>query len=141
VDVAAICGAGGVHVGQEDLPPADARALLGPGAIVGFSTHSPAQVAAALGQPISYVAVGPVFGTQTKATGYDAVGLDLVAHAARQAGRRPVVAIGGITIDNAADVLAAGATQVAVISDLLKTGDPAARVREYLRRLPASSSG
>jgi thiamine-phosphate pyrophosphorylase len=135
VDVAKMCGAAGVHVGQDDLPPADARALLGPEAIIGFSTHTPAQIAAAVTQPISYVAVGPVFGTRTKDTGYDAVGLDVVAHATRHAAGLPVVAIGGITIDNARSVLAAGAAQVAVITDLLKGGNPAARVREYLLRL------
>jgi thiamine-phosphate pyrophosphorylase len=141
VDIAQMSGAAGVHVGQEDLPPAEARALLGPDAIVGFSTHTHAQIAAALTQPVSYVAVGPVFGTQTKDTGYEAIGLDLVAHAARNAAGLPVVAIGGITIDNAAAVLAAGATQVAVITDLLTGGNPAARVREYLRRFEAGSSG
>jgi thiamine-phosphate pyrophosphorylase len=141
VDVAKMCGAAGVHVGQDDLPPADARALLGPEAIVGVSTHTSAQIAAAVTQPVSYIAVGPVFGTRTKDTGYDAVGLDIVGHAVRHAAGRPVVAIGGITIDNAASVLAAGATQVAVITDLLATGDPAARVREYLRRFGVGSSG
>ena len=134
VDLAKMSGAAGVHVGQEDLPPAAARALLGGEAIVGFSTHTVAQVEAALTEPISYVAVGPVFGTRTKDTGYDAVGLDLVAHAVSLAAGRPVVAIGGITVDNAASVLAVGATQVAVITDLL-TADPAARVRAYLERL------
>ena len=135
VDVAKMCGAAGVHVGQDDLPPVEARALLGPEAIVGFSTHTTTQIAGALAWPITYVAVGPVFGTRTKDTGYDAVGLDLVAHTARAAGGRPVVAIGGITIDNAASAIAAGATQVAVITDLLRTGDPAARIHQYLERL------
>jgi thiamine-phosphate pyrophosphorylase len=133
-DVAQMSGAAGVHVGQDDLAPSAARRLLGPGAIVGCSTHSVAQVVDAVAQPISYLAVGPVFGTRTKDTGYAAVGLDLVAAAARAAGGRPIVAIGGITLDTAPAVLDAGASQVAVISDLL-VGDPAARVAAYLRAL------
>jgi thiamine-phosphate pyrophosphorylase len=133
-DVARLSGAAGVHVGQDDLPAAAARALLGRDALVGLSTHTEAQVAAALAQPISYVAVGPVFGTATKETGYAAVGLDLVRRATRRAGAVPVVAIGGIDLARAPEAIAAGATSVAVVSDLLQ-GDPAARVREYLRTL------
>jgi thiamine-phosphate pyrophosphorylase len=134
-DVAALCGAAGVHLGQDDLPPAAVRSLLGPDATIGYSTHSPEQIADAVRQPVSYVAVGPVFGTRTKNTGYDAVGLQLVAAAARAAGTRPVVAIGGVTLDTAPAVLRAGASAVAVIGDLLTTGDPAGRVRDYLRTL------
>ena len=135
VDLARLSGAAGVHIGQEDLPPGDARGLLGPDAIIGFSTHSPAQIAAAGREPVNYVAVGPVFGTQTKDTGYSAVGLELVRHAAEQSDVLPVVAIGGITLDNAASVLAAGAASVAVISDLLTGGNPSARVQAYVRDL------
>jgi thiamine-phosphate pyrophosphorylase len=80
------------------------------------------------------VAVGPVFGTRTKDTGYDAVGLELVTEAARQSDGRPVVAIGGITLERAAAVRAAGAASVAVIGDLLR-GSPAGRVRHFLRAL------
>ena len=101
VDVARMSGAHGVHVGQEDLPPAAAREQLGPDAVVGFSTHTVAQIEAALREPVSYIAVGPVFGTATKETGYSAVGLDFVASAARLAGSIPVVAIGGVGLDNA----------------------------------------
>jgi thiamine-phosphate pyrophosphorylase len=125
-------GAGGVHVGQEDVPPAAARRLLGPDAIVGFSTHTPAQIEAAAREPISYIAIGPVFGTRTKATGYEAVGLDRVKEAVRRSAGRPVVAIGGITLATAPDVIAAGAQGVAVIADLLSDGDPAGRVRRVL---------
>jgi thiamine-phosphate pyrophosphorylase len=135
VDVARIADAAGVHVGQDDLPPAAARRLLRADAIVGLSTHSVAQIEAAMREPVSYLAVGPVFGTSSKDTGYEAVGLELVAAAARLAGARPVVAIGGITLDTARAVLEAGATSVAVIGDLLSTGDPAAQVRAYLRAL------
>ena len=134
VDVARLSGADGVHVGQEDLPPAVAREQLGPGAIVGHSTHSVAQVEVALREPISYLAVGPVFGTSTKDTGYSAVGLELVSAAARLVDPMPVVAIGGVTLDNARSAIDAGAWAVAVISDLL-VGDPAERVKAYLRIL------
>jgi thiamine-phosphate pyrophosphorylase len=86
-------------------------------------------------EPVDYIAVGPIFGTRSKATGYDAVGLELVAGAARRAQGRPIVAIGGITLETAPSVIAAGATGVAVISDLLAGGDPLAQVAAYLRRL------
>ena len=135
VDLARLSGAAGVHVGQDDLPPGEARQLLGPDAIIGFSTHSPAQLAAAVQEPVTYVAVGPVFGTHTKNTGYSPVGLELVRYAAVQSCGLPVVAIGGITLDTAASVVAAGATSVAVITDLLTSGDPTARVRAYLKDL------
>jgi thiamine-phosphate pyrophosphorylase len=136
-DVARLAGADGVHLGQDDLAPAAARALLPDAAIVGLSTHTPDQIESALPQPISYLAIGPVFGTSTKATGYDPVGLDRVRHAANRArGRRlPVVAIGGITLESARETLESGADSIAVISDLLTTGDPESRVREYLRQL------
>ena len=135
VDLARMSGASGVHVGQEDLAPAAARELLGQAAVIGLSTHAVSQVEAALIEPISYVAVGPVFGTRTKETGYAAVGLDFVRAGARLAGTLPVVAIGGITLDNAASAIDAGAASVAVITDLLATGDPKARVAAYLQRL------
>jgi thiamine-phosphate pyrophosphorylase len=136
-DVARLAAADGVHVGQDDLSPAGARRILGDTAVVGLSTHTPDQVDAALAQPISYLAVGPVFGTSTKATGYSAVGLSLVREAAARARLAgvPVVAIGGITLNTAAGVLDAGAAAVAVIGDLIGAGDPEAQVREYVRRL------
>jgi len=141
VDLAALSGAAGVHVGQDDISPASARAQLGAGAVVGLSTHDEAQILRALREPISYLAVGPVFGTRTKATGYDAVGLDLVRAARRLAGELPIVAIGGITLDNAGSVLDAGATAVAVITDLLAGDDPAARVASYNRLASARPGG
>jgi thiamine-phosphate pyrophosphorylase len=134
-DIARMSGAAGVHVGQDDLPPGDARALLGAGAVIGYSTHSRAQVEAALPLPVDYIAVGPVFGTRSKETGYDPVGLALVGEAARLAAPRPIVAIGGITLETAPAVIGAGAGAVAVIGDLLAGGDPAARVAAYLRAI------
>lgn len=134
VDVARLCGADGVHVGQEDLPPAVAREQLGPGAVIGYSTHSAAQAETALCEPISYLAVGPVFGTSTKDTGYEAVGLDLVSAVSRMSGSLPIVAIGGVTLASVRSAIDAGASSVAVISDLL-IGDPCERVKAYLRAL------
>jgi thiamine-phosphate pyrophosphorylase len=138
-DVACLAGAAGVHVGQDDLAPAHVRRLVGDDRIVGVSTHSIEQLDVALQQPIDYVAVGPVFGTASKHTGYDAVGLTLVTAAAARARPRGlhVVAIGGITLERAEDVLRAGATSVAIISDLLSTANPRARVREYLDKMAA----
>jgi thiamine-phosphate pyrophosphorylase len=136
VDVAAMSGADGVHVGQEDLSVADARALLGPAAIVGVSTHDAAQIDAAARTAATYLAVGPIYGTSTKETGYSARGLDLVRRAA--ATGRPVVAIGGITLERAPEVIAAGAAAVAVISDLLRE-DPSAMVRRFRHRLDGAA--
>lgn len=135
-DIARLSGAAGVHVGQDDLSPRDARAVLGPEALVGLSTHSIAQIDLATAEPVSYVAVGPIFGTATKDTGYAPVGLDLLRYATTP-GRlsRPVVAIGGITLDRLPGVIAAGARSVAVISDLVAAGNPARRVREYVAAL------
>jgi thiamine-phosphate pyrophosphorylase len=136
-DVARMAGADGVHVGQTDLAPIDVRRLVGPTVHVGLSTHAGAQVEAAMLQPVSYIAIGPVFATQTKGvTGDLPVGLAGVRQAAGRAGAAglPVVAIGGITLATSPDVLAAGATSVAVISDLL-LGDPRDRAREYLSAL------
>src|SRR4051812_3818552 len=130
-DLARMAGADGVHVGQDDLPVPAVRGILGPHAIVGLSTHDEAQIAAAVRTSASYLAVGPIYGTLSKDTGYGARGLDLV-RAAAQASGVPVVAIGGITLARAPGVIAAGAASVAVISDLLTGGDPAARVRAFL---------
>ena len=134
-DIARLCGAAGVHLGQEDLPVEDARNVLGESAIVGLSTHTVGQLRNALASPVTYVAVGPVHATGTKDTGYPPVGLSLVRAAAVLAAATPVVAIGGITLKGAPEVLAAGAASVAVIGDLLSGGTPAARVRAYVDRL------
>lgn len=134
-DVARLCGAAGVHLGQADLPVEDARNVVGESAVVGLSTHTPDQLRDALARPLNYVAVGPVHATATKDTGYRPVGLSRVREAAALAAAIPVVAIGGITLERAPDVLAAGAASVAVIGDLLTGGAPAARVRAYVDRL------
>jgi thiamine-phosphate pyrophosphorylase len=145
-DVARLAGAGGVHVGQDDLSPADARRVVGGRSQIGLSTHTPQQVDRAIAEPIDYLAVGPVFGTATKDTGYPAVGHDLIRYALERVRSRaerrplPIVAIGGITLDRAPAVIAAGASSVAVISDLLIDGNPAARVRTFVERLAAAEA-
>lgn len=137
-DIAKMSGADGVHVGQDDLPVEGVRAIVGPDAIVGVSTHDERQIDEAVRSSASYIAVGPIYATATKDTGYPARGLALVRHAASR--RKPVVAIGGITLERASEVLAAGAASVAVISDLLR-GDPAETVRQFRLRLNAAGSG
>lgn len=132
-DVARLSGADGVHVGQDDLGVEEARVTVGASAIVGVSTHDEAQIAAAARSSATYIAIGPIFETETKATGYAARGLALVRRAA--ATGKPVVAIGGITLECAAEVIDAGAASVAVIWDLLAGGDPEARVRAYVAHL------
>ena len=136
-DIARLSGADGVHVGQDDLAPALVHLVVSEQTTVGFSTHTQEQVDAAVGQPVSYVAVGPVFHTRTKPSEDNAIGLAGVREAARatRAAGLPLVAIGGIALESAPDVLAAGADSVAVISDLLADGNPEARVRAYLERL------
>jgi thiamine-phosphate pyrophosphorylase len=136
-DIARMAAAAGVHVGQDDLSPAAARDIVGRDALVGVSTHTPSQYEAALGEPISYVAVGPIFRTSTKQAEHEPVGFDRLRAAARRARERgvPLVAIGGITLERAPAVIQAGAEAVAVISDLLATRDPRARVREFLLAL------
>ena len=112
------------------MPVAVVRRLLPARAAVGVSTHSRAEVDAATREAAAYVAVGPVYRTATKQTGHAPVGLELVRYAARSQ-PRPVVAIGGITLARAPEVLAAGAAAVAVASDLVRGGDPARRAADY----------
>lgn len=129
----------GLHIGQDDLPALEARRRLGPGRILGLSTHSREQVAAARALApgaLDYFAVGPVFPTQTK-PGYRAVGLELVAHAAVVAGALPFFCIGGINRGNVAQVVAAGARRVVAVSDILCDPDPAGAVREIRGLLTA----
>ncbi|MET0556736.1 MAG: thiamine phosphate synthase [Vicinamibacteria bacterium] len=129
-DVALMLGADGVHLGQDDLPPAEARRLLGPDAIVGWSTHSVEQLDEAAAEPVDYVAFGPVFPTATKRDADPVVGLDRL-RTARARTARPLVAIGGITTGNARATAAAGADGLAVISGLLSAPDLAAAARAF----------
>jgi thiamine-phosphate pyrophosphorylase len=131
-DIAALCDAGGVHVGQEDLSAADARAICGDRRWVGVSTHNLEQFRTALESSADYIAVGPVFATATKKNPDPVVGLEFVTRA-RAMTRKPIVAIGGITAENAESVYRAGADSIAVIRDLMAAGKPAGRAAEYLR--------
>jgi thiamine-phosphate pyrophosphorylase len=124
-DLAAAAGADGVHVGQDDMPVARAREIVGPDLIVGLSTHTPAQVDGADG--VDYIGVGPVNATPTK-PGRPAVGLDLVRYASTHA-RVPFFAIGGIDASNIAAVRAAGAERVAVVRAIVDAVDPEAAAR------------
>lgn len=139
VDVARSAGLG-VHLGQHDVPVAEARRLLGPDAVIGRSTHTPDELAAALTEAVSYVAYGPVFATTTKTNPDPAVGLEGIRFAAGRAALagRALVAIGGITLATARSVTHAGASAVAVISDLMRGADgPEARARQFLSALAA----
>ena len=130
-DIAAMIGADGVHVGQEDLPPEEARRICGASRWVGVSTHNLEQLREANLTSVDYIAVGPIFPTGTKEKPDPVVGIEFL-RAARQLTRKPLVAIGGITIESAADVFGAGADSVAIIRDLLAAPDPASRAKEYL---------
>jgi thiamine-phosphate pyrophosphorylase len=133
-DLALISGAAGVHLGQDDVPPQKARRLLGADAIIGVSTHSPDQARQAEALPVDYVAIGPVFPTSSKERPDPVVGLDTV-RAVRAIISKPLVAIGGITLQNARDAIEAGADAVAVIRDLLAAPDLEARARLYVQAL------
>ena len=117
-DVALALGADGVHLGQDDLPPAAARQLLGDEAVLGFSTHNVAQAIEASRLPINYVAIGPIFPTASKDRPHPVVGLDGLSCVRAMTGDMPLVAIGGITTLTARAVLEAGADSVAVIGAL-----------------------
>ncbi|MBT9329945.1 thiamine phosphate synthase [Paracidobacterium acidisoli] len=125
----------GVHVGQEDMTPAAVRSMAGAQCIVGVSTHSEEQLLQADAEPVDYIAIGPVFATGSKLNPDPVVGLEGV-RLARRLTAKPLVAIGGITLENAASVREAGADSVAVISAVFSAGNSAAeQARAFLRRL------
>jgi thiamine-phosphate pyrophosphorylase len=125
----------GVHMGQDDLAPADARIVIGDGRLLGVSTHTDEQVRAAQASVADYVAIGPVFATATKTNASPVVGLDGVRRA-RALTTKPLVAIGGITRANARSVIEAGADSVAVISGLFGEGEPVEHVvRDFIEIL------
>ena len=133
-DVAVLAGANGVHVGQEDLSVEQARAIVGRESFVGISTHTLEQFEAAAASSADYIAVGPIFPTRTNANPDPVVGTDLIKKV-RSLTNKPIVAIGGITLEYAAEVIAAGADSVAVISDILSAADPGRRARRYINLL------
>lgn len=129
-DIAVLAGASGVHVGQEDVPVQDARNICGDSRWVGVSTHNMDQLREADLTSADYIAVGPIFPTSTKANPDPVVGIEFLREA-RRLTKKPLVAIGGITLQTAADVFRAGADSVAVIRDLSSADDIASRAREY----------
>ena len=142
-DIAVLSGARGVHLGQDDLPPAKARVVVGDDFYVGYSTHNLEQAARALCEPIDYLAIGPVFSTSTKKNPDPVVGLKTVRQlrammADSPLPRIPLVAIGGITLENARSVMEAGADAVAVIRDLFDAPDAGSRAKEFLNELKAA---
>jgi thiamine-phosphate pyrophosphorylase len=141
-DLVEACGADGVHVGQDDMSAAEARAAVGADRLVGLSTHSPEQLDRALASgEADQLSVGPVWETPTK-EGRPAAGLDYVRHAASVAGERPWFAIGGIDLDNVREVIAAGASRVVVVRAIRDAADPraaAAGLREALEETPVGA--
>ena len=130
LDVALLTQAHGVHLGQEDLPAEHARRILGTSAFIGVSTHNMAQALQADGLPVDYIAVGPIYATTSKDNPSPVLGLEKLREICR-AVRKPVVAIGGITVERAPEVYGAGAGSVAVISDILKAKNICDRTREW----------
>jgi thiamine-phosphate pyrophosphorylase len=133
-DVARAAEADGVHLGQDDLPVEMARRVLAPNQWIGFSTHSVEQVIDADRSSADYIAFGPIFPTASKENPDAVVGLEGLREARRATGK-PLVAIGGITLQNAREVLAAGADSLAVLGDLLNAPDVRERAREFLSLL------
>jgi thiamine-phosphate diphosphorylase len=134
-DIALACNADGVHLGQDDLPLAAARKILGEQMIIGISTHDLTQARDAEKNGADYIGFGPIFGSTTKETGYTARGLDML-HEIRQAVKLPIVAIGGITEQNVAEVWKYGADAAAIISDLMGAEDVAKKVQRILNLRP-----
>ena len=130
VDIALACGADGVHLGQDDLPLSAGRKLMGQ-KIIGISTHDLDQARAAERAGADYIGFGPMFGTRTKATGYEARGPEMLQQI-RRAVTLPIVAIGGITEANVQEVWQAGADSVAIIGDVLHDNDPGAKALRIL---------
>jgi thiamine-phosphate pyrophosphorylase len=133
-DVAALAGARGVHVGQDDLGVEQARAVVGNEMWIGVSTHNLEQFRRASATSADYIAIGPVFATASKANPDPVVGLELLREV-RALTEKPIVAIGGITLDRAKSVIDAGADCVAVISDILLAPSPGGRARQFLDAL------
>ncbi len=134
VDVARVIGADGVHLGQEDVPLADARAILGPGRLIGVSTHNLAQAVEAEAGGADYIGFGPIFPTATKENPDPVVGVAGLREV-RTRVRIPIVAIGGINAGNIAEVVTAGADCCAVVSAVLSAPDPAAALAELMRAI------
>jgi len=138
-ELARICDADGVHVGQDDVSAERAREAMGPHAIVGLSTHSEEQIAASAGRPVDYISVGPIWETPTK-QGRPGVGLELISHAAANA-PHPFFAIGGIDATNAGQVVAAGAERLCAVRAIRDAADPAAAAQELRQAFAGGGKG
>ena len=136
-DVAFLAGASGVHVGQDDLDVEQARRVVGSDKLVGVSTHNLEQFQRATASSADYIAVGPVFTTSSKANPDPVVGVNFIRNV-RSLTDKPIVAIGGITLERAAAVIEAGADSVAVISGIFSAPNPAEQARQYLETLEAA---
>ena len=137
-DVASAAEASGVHVGQEDLQAEAARSVIGTGKLLGVSTHNLDQFRDAAATSADYVAVGPVFSTSTKANPDAVIGIEFIRRV-RGLTDKPIVAIGGIRLERAVEVIQAGADSVAVISDIILARDPGQRARQYIELLGAAN--
>jgi thiamine-phosphate pyrophosphorylase len=137
-DIAVMAGASGVHVGQDDLGVEATRGLVGNEKLVGVSTHNLEQFRAAAATSADYIAVGPVFATSSKANPDPVIGTKFIRQV-RDLSDKPIVAIGGITLANAASVIQSGADCVAVISDVLRAPDRGLRAKQYLETLGAAN--
>ena len=137
VDIASLVDCSGIHLGQDDLPTAEARQILGAGKAIGRSTHDPLQADKACRDGADYINIGPVFATSTKATPVKPVGLDMVREITRIS-TVPVTTMGGISMANAADVVRAGADRVAVVTAITRAPDIAAAARELVAAVEAA---
>jgi thiamine-phosphate pyrophosphorylase len=133
-DVAALAGASGVHVGQEDLGAEEARQVVGTEKLVGVSTHNLEQFQRAAASSADYIAVGPIFSTGTKSNPDPVVGTEFIRKV-RLLTDKPIVAIGGVTLERAPGIIKSGADSVAVISDILRADEPGMRARQYINLL------
>lgn len=134
VDIAIAAGIDAVHLGQDDLPPAAARQMLGENAVIGYSTHSVEQAIEAAAFPLDYIAIGPIFPTNTKENPDPVVGLNGLSRVRDAIGDKPLVAIGGITLDSLHQVFSAGADSVAIISGIHMLGNISANYIELQAR-------
>lgn len=131
--------ADGIHVGQTDMDPSEVRRMVGPDFLIGLSTHNKSQILKASELPVDYIGVGPVFATATKADADPVAGVELLDWAQRNSSL-PSVAIGGITLENLDQVLAAGARNTAVVSAISRAPNPAQAARDFMRRINESNS-
>jgi thiamine-phosphate pyrophosphorylase len=139
-DVAALVDAGGVHLGRDDIGVEEAREVVAEGKWVGVSTHNAEQFRLAAKTSADYIAVGPIFATASKENPDPVVGMEFVRQARAMSGK-PIVAIGGITLERASKLIDAGADSVAVISDILRAENPERRARQYIDLFESKNSG